>query len=367
MNALRTVLFLTLAVFASAPAFAKTQAHKPPAKPAAHKVAVHKIVAAKPAPPPAPDTDVPMVKDMSGAIPATQAAKLPSTAEQFKTLKTQIAKTRPAVATAKQKSDALKAEAAALRAQLIVTAARVQFLEEEKGQIDADLVRLTAEEESLSSDFARDRVQVAHLLAVMERLQQDMPPALAMRPDDALGAARASMVLGASLPHVYGAAAALSRKLALLRKTRADLIIRRAQSAKNAIQLSSARVELDQLLAMKSREADAAAAQYGDLQARLDAAADQAANLGSLLEKVAALRAAPVGGGITVVTAANIAPPRRAPMIRPVVGAMTQGGGEEGAHAPGLSFLLQHRRRRLFPPPIAGFFSPAVTIRRAKS
>jgi septal ring factor EnvC (AmiA/AmiB activator) len=347
VSSLRTFALISLAVLASAPAFAK--AHKP--APPAHRPAIHKPVAQ-----PQPPSDTPLVKDMSGAIPASQAAKLPSTADQYKSLKTQIDKTRPQVASAKEKSDALKAEAAALRAKLIATAARVQFLEEEKGRIDVEVVRLTAEEKTLASDFARDRVQVAHLLAVMQRMQQDMPPALALRPDDALGAARASMMLGASLPHVYGAAAALSNKLKLLRKTRDELIVRRAEGVRNAIQLSSARAELDQLLAMKSREADEAAAQYGDLAAKLEAAADQAANLGALLEKVAALRQGPPGSGITVVTADNIgspsaAPnsPRRGSMIRPVVGQIALGGGEGGPKSPGLSFLTAPSARVVAP------------------
>jgi murein hydrolase activator len=285
---------------------------------------------------------VPLIRDMSGAIPVSQAAKLPSTTEQYKALKSQIARTRPAVLSAKQKSDALQAEAAHLRAQLIATAARVQSLEEEKGELGVTIVRLAAEERSLSADFARDRVAVGRLLGVLERLQQDMPPVIAMRPDDALGAARGAMLLGASLPRVYGQAAALSRKLEDLRRTRLELIVRRAQSARNAIQLASARVELDQLLAMKSREAEQASAQYGDLAAKLDAAADQAANLGSLLAKVAALRAGPAGAGITVVTAQNAgvsAGPRHGAMIRPVVGQMVNGGGEDGERAPGLSFV----------------------------
>jgi len=276
---------------------------------------------------------------MSSAIPVSQAAKLPSTTEQYKSLKSQIAKSRPVVASAKQKSDALKAQAAHLRAQLIATAARVQSLEEEKGELDVTIVGLAAKETSLAAEFARDRVRVARLLAVLERLQQDMPPVLAMKPDDALGAARGAMLLGVSLPRVYGAAASLSRQLEDLRRTRAELIVRRAQSARNATLLTSARVELDQLLAMKSREAEEASAQYGDLAARLDAAADQAANLGSLLAKVAALRAGPAGPGITVVTADNVGGqggPQRGSMLRPVVGRIVNGGGD---HAPGLSFV----------------------------
>jgi septal ring factor EnvC (AmiA/AmiB activator) len=336
VKAPRALHLLALVLLAGAPVLAKVPPHKP--APPAHKAAIHKPAQAKPP----TQNEAPLIKDMSSAIPDTQAAKLPSTAEQFKTLKTQIAKTRPAVATAKVKSETLKAEAAELRMRLIATASRVQALEEEKGEIDVTIVELSAQEKVLAADFARDRVAVAHLLAVLERLQQDMPPALVMRPDDALGAARGSMLLGASLPRVYGAAAELSRKLETLRRTRADLIVRRAQSARNAIQLASARVELDQLLAMKSREADEAAAQYGDLQSRLDAAADQAANLGSLLAKVAALRQGPPGAGITVVTADNPgtnAGSKHGSMIRPVIGQMVAGGGEEGANAPGLSYL----------------------------
>jgi septal ring factor EnvC (AmiA/AmiB activator) len=290
----------------------------------------------------APQSEVPLVKDMTGAIPVSQAAKLPSTTAQFKALKSQIAKTRPAVASAKQRSDELAAEAARLRTRLIATAAHVQSLEEEKGELDVTIGALAVQEKSLAADFARDRVAVARLLAVLERLQQDMPPVLVMKPDDALGAARGAMLLGVSLPRVYGAAAALARKLDDLRRTRAELIVRRVESARNAIQLTSARVELDQLLAMKSREAEQANAQYGDLQARLDAAADQAANLGSLLAKVAALRAGPAGGGITVVTAQNVggpAGPQRGSMLRPVVGRVVNGGGEGGDRAPGLSFV----------------------------
>src|SRR6185436_7423098 len=116
---------------------------------------------------------------------------------------------------------------------------------------------------------ARDRVQVSHLLAVLERLQYDMPPAMALKPDDALGAARGAMLIGASVPRVYGQAAELARRIKTLRQTRRELVDRRADGVRVASQLRSAEKELDQLLAIKQREATAATSLYGDLQARL--------------------------------------------------------------------------------------------------
>ena len=101
--------------------------------------------------------------------------------------------------------EALKAETERLRRQLIDTAARVQHLERAKVRLDAQIAVLSKREGKLAKSFAHDRVAVAHLLGLLERLQHDMPPVLALTSDDALSGARSAMLLGASLPRVYGA------------------------------------------------------------------------------------------------------------------------------------------------------------------
>jgi septal ring factor EnvC (AmiA/AmiB activator) len=198
----------------------------------------------------------------------------------------------------------------------------------------------------MAATFVRDRAEVASLLAVLERLQSDMPPVIALKADDALSAARGAMVLGGTLPRIYQAAAELSQRLKALRAKQVELTQRRLDSARVGVQLASARSELDQLLAIKSEEAQAASAQYGDLEARLDAAAEQADNLKSLLAKVAALRTRPAGQGIIVVSALNVAgtgPLRRGAIVRPVAGMAVAGGvdGVGGAHAPGITFVTE--------------------------
>ena len=287
----------------------------------------------------------PAEPDVSGALPAGAVNGMPSTTDQYRALEKEMAKSKPAVESAKLKSDMLSAEAARLRQKLVDTATRVEALEEEKGNLDSEIRDLAARLISLSADFSRDRVQVARLLAVLERLQHDMPPVLALKPDDALGAARGAMLLGASLPRIYGAAAALGSQLETLRTTRVQLIARRAESTRNAVQLGSARIQLDQLLAMKDKEADEASSQYSDLQSKYEAAATEAADLGSLLRKVAALRSElPPESGIVVVAAQNAtaAPnPKRGSLLKPAIGRLVQddGAGVGGVRAPGLTFL----------------------------
>src|SRR6185437_9310497 len=122
---------------------------------------------------------------------------------------------------------------------------------QEKSQIDGDIATLEQREKAGLQQFARERVQVSHLLAVVERLQLDMPPAIALRPGDALSSARGTMLLGSSLPQIYGAAASLSRQLKALKQTRAALLRRREESVRNAAKLSAAREQLDQLVATK--------------------------------------------------------------------------------------------------------------------
>ena len=284
--------------------------------------------------------------DLTGAVPLRDARKLPSTADQYQTLRQEIDKSKPAAETAKRKSDLLNGEADDLRKRLADTTAHVQALEDEKGRIDAELARLGPEEQTMAATFVRDRAEVANLLAVLERLQSDMPPVLALKADDALSAARGAMVLGGTLPRIYQAAAELSRRLKALRAKQIELTQRRLESARVGRQLAAARTELDQLLAIKSQEAQEASAQYGDLEVRLDAAAEQADNLKSLLAKVATLRTRPAGQGVIVVSALNVAGGgslRRGAIVRPVAGTAIAGGvdGVGGAHAPGLTFLTE--------------------------
>jgi septal ring factor EnvC (AmiA/AmiB activator) len=242
--------------------------------------------------------------DLSHALPGASLATLPSSAEQLKALNGQLKQQRPQVAAAKEKSDTLSAQAAALKKKLIDTAARIDRLERTRVEQQARAAALGAENTRLSAGFRNDRVAVTRLLAVLERLQHDMPPALALKPGDALGAARGSMLIGASLPPVYARAAALSRRIATLRRTRLELDRNLRESAATEKSLGTARVELAALLAVKQRQADAAGGTYAGLKAQLDVIARQAADFQALLTRIARLRrAAGSGKGVTTVAA----------------------------------------------------------------
>jgi septal ring factor EnvC (AmiA/AmiB activator) len=326
-----------IAVLAAASVAASARApaphHRPPAK-----------QAQKSPPPPAVPAPLPPLPDnisdaeMQKAVPLKQYLHQtrPSTTEEYKSLSGEVAKGKPELDTAKKASDDLARQTAALQKQLVDSAARIENLEREKLTIDAAVERLTADYARLSASFEQDRGTVIRLLAVVQRVNHDNPPAMAVRPDDALGAARAAMLLGAWLPPRYTEAAMLARRIAALKRTRAELTQRRAEATQNAMALTRANADLDRLLGLKRQQADAAAARYGVLKTRLDTIASQAVNLQTLLQKVAQLRAAPGSPSLLTVNA-----PRGKGWLKPpVVGAYNPGGvdGVGGSTAPGITF-----------------------------
>jgi murein hydrolase activator len=300
-----------------------------------------------------PTPDIPL--DLSKAVPSKSLGNLPSSAAQLGTLKAEFAQEKPAVDSAKQKSDQLSAEAKSLRQKLIATAARIESLEQETVTLGDEIERLEKQNEELTAGFERDRISVTKLLAILERLQHDMPPALAVRPDDALAAARGAMLVGASLPPVYAEAARLARRIDVLKATRIALVKRRTEASATATQLTTARADLETLTTQKEAEAEAAGGEYGTLKDKLGEIAAKAADFQALVNRVAALKRAGGGDdGITIVTASNsgaLGPLSKGSLLPPVVGtfAPNVAEAEEIKRNPGLTYITRDSAQVIAP------------------
>jgi septal ring factor EnvC (AmiA/AmiB activator) len=295
----------------------------------------------------APEPPEPPI-DLSHAMPGEKLKELPSSQQQLGALNAELAKDRPAVAGARAKSQTLASEAALLRQKLIDTAARIQTLEREQSLLADQVAQLQAQDEALADGFARDRISVTRLLAILERLQHDMPPALAVRPDDALAAARGAMLVGASLPPVYAQAAALARRIEQLKATRVALVARGLDAARTAAALAVARNDLETLSAQKDREAAGAANLYQGLAARLDTVARQAADFAALVSRVNALRRAGTSADTAIVTVTaqdggsaaslkNYSEGSKASLLDPVAGTLVPDAPESDKN-PGITY-----------------------------
>ena len=165
-------------------------------------------------------------------MPGKALGKLPSSAQQLGTLKAEMAHDKPAAG----QRQAEKRPAVRRSHKPAPETDRHRGADRKPGTakpitLDDEIARLEEQNDALTAGFARDRISVTRLLAILERLQHDMPPALAVRPDDALAAARGAMLVGATLPPVYAEAAGSPRRIDVLKATRIALVERRAEAA----------------------------------------------------------------------------------------------------------------------------------------
>jgi septal ring factor EnvC (AmiA/AmiB activator) len=258
-------------------------------------------------------------------------------AERYERARTTLERERVNEAQLRETRDQLASEAQTLQERLIANAQRVQVLESAFRTTADEIAVLTEREAELSAQFDEDRAAVGHLLAVIQRLDADEPPALVIRSEDSLAAARGAMMLGAMLPPVYEQAAILGRQLRTLNETRTALETKNRQAREEALALNAARGELSSLLTQRRQQAEIAQTRLVEITSITEEAARQTSDLKSLLDRIALLRAQ-MGpdSGMTVVTAnGGSGGLQRGSLIRPVVGTAVSGDSAGPGRTPG--------------------------------
>jgi murein hydrolase activator len=241
--------------------------------------------------------------------------------------------------------DRLAAEAHDLQERLIANAAKVQELETIYETTADQLAQLNDTMSALQADFLRDRERVTHLLAVLQRLEAEEPPALALRPDDSLAAVRGTLQMGAMLPPLYREATALAKRLKTLDETKRAVATKAAQARNEAEALKAARASLDGLLQEKSTQQADTDTRLAGLHGITEEIGREASDLKALIDRIAVLRAASAGTpgeGMTVVTSqkAGIGGLALGSLRSPVVGKVTPGDPAGPGRTPGANGAL---------------------------
>jgi len=119
--------------------------------------------------------------------------------------------------------DALGDDRRALNQQLIDTAAHVRDVEASVAATQTRLKPLDERQKSLRKSFDERRAAIVEILAALQRVGHQPPPALVVQPEDALEAVRTAITLGAVLPAMRAQADALAGDLADLVHLRKDI------------------------------------------------------------------------------------------------------------------------------------------------
>src|ERR1700730_7473327 len=194
---------------------------------------------------------------VTAAAPQTTAAS----PDAIKQREQELEATRAQQKSAAEAQEKLKAEIAAigqdrskLNAQLIDIAAQVRSVETRIGDAEARLRPLDGREQQIRGSLDSRRSEIVEVLAALQRAGRRTPPALLVRPEDALQSLRTAMLLGSVVPELRGRAEKLPADLTELVTLRKAIATERDRLAADRDKLGDDQIRLAALIDERQRQ-----------------------------------------------------------------------------------------------------------------
>ena len=144
-----------------------------------------------------------------------------------------------------------------LNQQLIDIAALVRGVETRIGETEARLRPLDVREQQIKASLDSRRSEIVEVLAALQRAGRRTPPALLVRPEDALESLRTAMLLGSVVPELRGRAEKLAADLGELVSVRKAIATQRDAQARDRDRLKDDQVRLAALVDERQRQQSA--------------------------------------------------------------------------------------------------------------
>src|SRR2546421_3306006 len=202
----------------------------------------------------------PAVAQVAGPTQQTTAAS----PDAIKQREQELEATRAQQKSAAELQEKLKAEIAAigqdrskLNQQLIDIAAQVRSVETRIGDAEARLSPLDGREQQIRNSLDSRRSEIVEVLAALQRAGRRTPPALLVRPEDALQSLRTAMLLGSVVPELRTRAEKLASDLGELVALRKAIATERDALGLDRDKLKDDQVRLAALVDERQRKQSA--------------------------------------------------------------------------------------------------------------
>ena len=149
---------------------------------------------------------------------------------------------------------AIGQDRAKLNEQLIALATQVRDVENKMADTEGRLRPLDAREQQIRASLETRRDEIAEVLAALQRAGRRAPPALLVRPEDALQSLRTAMLLGAVVPEMRARAASLASDLGELVSLRKNIAEERDRLAADRDRLNGDRTRLAALVQQRQKQ-----------------------------------------------------------------------------------------------------------------
>jgi septal ring factor EnvC (AmiA/AmiB activator) len=187
--------------------------------------------------------------DPAAEIVARQAARQ----AELDRISSEITLSKERVETLAGEIAEIRKDAASITAALIQAAKTERKLGEDIEDISARLEELKGRQQALRSSLSARRDVLAEVLGALERLGMNPPPALLVKPEDALSSVRSAILLGAVVPQLRGETERLLADLEELGRVAASIQEDRQQLMRTVEEQIVEQKRLGLLLDEKSR------------------------------------------------------------------------------------------------------------------
>ncbi|WP_157018423.1 murein hydrolase activator EnvC family protein [Mesorhizobium xinjiangense] len=191
-----------------------------------------------------------------------------------------------------QEIQAVRKDNASITAALIQAAKTEKKLAQEIEDIEERLARLKEREDAVTISLRARRGVLAEVLGALQRMGLNPPPAILVRPQDALSSVRTAILLGAVVPELRSETRALAEDLQELASLRASIDDERKrlfatveEQAAEKHRLSLLLEEKQKLLAQSEAEAEAERARAAELAAKANSLKDLITSLEGDIEQ----------------------------------------------------------------------------------
>ena len=173
---------------------------------------------------------------------------------------------------------------------LIAIAKTIQSQETAITAAEERILKLRKEEIVLRADLAGKQEVLSELLAGLQRLEQNPPPALVVEPNDVLAALRGAMMFGTLVPELRAEAEVLAKKLTRLDRIRTAVEKEKSVLSASVTNLKTAQIDLDQLVAQKKQLVFEGSGKLDGEKRRAADLAERAKSLKQLIAELATAR-----------------------------------------------------------------------------
>lgn len=271
------------------PLLAQTETPAPAVTPEATPQVTDPAATPAPAPAVAPptETEAPAADPAAPGEPETDTTAQSSAAD--------LEEVEATLQLSRERIDALKAEIAEMEgdrtrqnAALIAAGQRVKLAEIEVADVEERLSNLIVEELEVRGRLDGADAEIANVLAALERISLNPPPALIVDPTDALGSARGAMLIAAIVPQLRARADAVGGDLKALMLIKEQALAEEATLKANYAVLEEEQLRIATLIAARKQGIEEVGAA---LDAEEQAAVDLAERASTLRELIDALSA----------------------------------------------------------------------------